>query len=74
MKITKTYRSFILSVLILHLDLANSLDIIDHKVDMDINILDNKLEKNMENKEKEENKINRTIQRAELHEAHEKIK
>jgi len=63
-----------LSVLILHLDLANSLDIIDHKVDMDINILDNKLEKNMENKEKEENKINRTIQQAELHAAHEKIK
>ena len=58
----------------LHLDLASSLDIIDHKVDMDINILDNKLEKNMENKEKEENKINRTIQQAELHTAHEKIK
>ena len=58
----------------LHLDLASSLDIIDHKVDMDINILDNKLDTNMENKEKEENKINRTIQQAELHAAHEKIK
>jgi len=63
-----------LSILVFYLDLGNSLDIISDKVDMDIHIMDNKLDKKTENEPRGTNKMNSTVQGAELHIAHEKIK
>jgi len=63
-----------LSVLVFHLDLVTLLDIINSKVDMDINILENKLETKMETEQRGIKRMNSSVQQSELLTAHEKIK